>query len=394
MALVLVTLRPIGGQIGGRFDAGGPPPLALAETTASPERPSSPAIPQADHREATVGLEVIPVAGGFRFELRTPSFQLLPVGDSGRQALRLPEGVPASGPPGAPDLDAVVRVIDGVPGHLPRVTVRESEFEDMEGVVLAPRATASGQGSDASIHNAPGHWPPVIAEVQQFQVDGRPKVRIEFRPVRYNPTARSLRHHRRISGTVAFQPVDDILPREERLALKTASSATEVADNCDCAERVTRGHDLLPEPLEPEDFQRRWSGEPSGSCLKLLVRTQGVYRVTRANLATVLGAVTPADFAVARLYTRDREVPILMEGTNSFLFYGEGIRSLYTDENAYFVGFGGPGATRPFHARWSQPRGGRRDRGRGTDRAGELGLRARLHASVPPVGSPPTGLGS
>ena len=299
-----------------------------------------------------VDIEVTPLGGadgGRTVKVLTPNFSVANVPGHG-QAIKLPDGT-GNHTEGGPEIDGIVRIIDGRNGYLPRVTVHHTEFDDHGDFDLAPREGYTHDDEagwrldrrpDPAIYGTDAHWPPELVDVQQFKIDGETKVRLEYRPVQYNPVTRVLRHHRSIESEVTFEKIDFDKIREEKIRVKAASSATEVTDNCDCAERITLERDILPTPLTAGDFQRRWSGEASAACIKLSIRAQGVYRVRQSDLSAKFG-VGAGDFANARLYTRDREVPILMQGS-SFLFYGEGVRSLHTDENAYFIGFGGPGA--------------------------------------------------
>lgn len=340
-----------------------PPPPAAEASVAEPEEnmAASPKVGPAFAVDpgtstsfgnaGTIGIKVTPLAGDAQsVKVHTPGFEVAELPGLGH-LLQIENGTGAIKPKDSPDLPAVVRLIEGKNGYLPRVTVNGSTHEDYEGMNVVPREAfhadedggfVAARRPNPDIYGSDEFWPPQLVDVQQFQVDGKPVVRLEYRPLQYNPVSGKVRHHETIDSTVTFEKIDFDRLAEQKAAFSLVSSATEVTDSCDCAERTTLEDDILP-PMDnlPTDFERRWSGAPSGACIKINVREQGIYRVNRATLTSQFG-ISAGDFANARVYTRDREVPIKME-SSSFIFYGEGIRSFYTDDNAYFIGFGGPG---------------------------------------------------
>jgi len=308
-----------------------------------------------------VSLKVTPLSGGaMSIKIHTPGFNASNMEEG--LVLRLKDGQVNSDKDAlsGPDLPAVVQTYQGVEGMRPVVRILNTDSITHEGMDVAPRKSwhrddetgefFEGRIADANIFGVDALYPANIVDVQEIKARDSHVVRVAYRPLQYNPVDGTVTQHKAIDSVLEFVPI------EEKSSVEFASSATVVADDCDCGGRITLEEDLLP-PMNgaPSDFASRWSGQPSGACVKIRIREQGMYRLTRANL--IASGVAASDLVGAniRMYTRDREIPITVStsgafGSSAFVeFYGEGLRSNYDHANAYWLGFGGPGAPKRFN---------------------------------------------
>jgi len=308
-----------------------------------------------------VSLKVTPLSGSsMNIKIHTPGFDASNMEEG--LVLRLKEGQVNSDKDAlsGPDLPAIVQTYPAVEGMRPVVRILNTDTVKHDGMDIAPRLTwhlddetgefFEGRLADSNIYGADALYPANIVDVQEIKARDSHVVRVAYRPLQYNPVDGSVTHHKAIDSVLEFVPI------EEKSNVEFASSATVVADDCDCGGRITLEEDLLP-PMNGDagDFASRWSGAPSGACVKIRIREQGVYRLTRANLEAA--GVARADLIGGniRMYTRDREIPITVSTAGAFgasayvEFYGEGLRSNYDHANAYWLGFGGPGAPARFN---------------------------------------------
>jgi len=308
-----------------------------------------------------VSLKVTPLTGGsMGIKIHTPGFNASNMEEG--LVLRLKDGQVNSDKDAlsGPDLPAIVQTYQGVEGMRPVVRILNTDSVEHDGMDVAPRLSwhkdeetgefFEARIPDSGIFGADATYPANIVDVQEIKARDSHVVRVAYRPLQYNPVKGTITHHKAIDSVLEF------LPREEKSNVEFASSATVVADDCDCGGRITLEEDLLP-PMEgdPSDFASRWSGEESGACVKIRIREQGMHRLTGANL--IASGVAASDLVGAnlRMYTRDREIPIsvstsgVFSPTDRIEFYGEGLRSNYDHANAYWLGFGGPGTPARFN---------------------------------------------
>ena len=93
---------------------------------------------------------------------------------------------------------------------------------------------------------------------------------------------------------------------------------------------------------EPASLERQWS-IAAGSAVKIEVRKDGWYRVTRSQLERA-----GANFTVPgrlRLYAHGREVPMLVD-RGGVEFYGQGLDTPSTDTRTYWLVRGASGGLR------------------------------------------------
>jgi len=349
---------------------------ATAATEAEPAKTDDATDTSADNAAPTVSVKgtegahdfaVEVIGGGQKVSLSTPNFEML----------QLPEGVSIRiegkqglfGPEGAPDLPIKVSSLQGKAGYRAVVKIITTEYEDYEDVDMAPRGNYHRTwDNDIMDHGEPifarvpnndvygkdAFWPPSLADVSEMKSQDDHIVRVEYRPLQWNPETKTLRHHKSIEAVVSFEPI-------EKTAFKAAegdfgvnfvsdpNSGTDMITNgCDCAERFTLHETYLPDNVAgPADFKQRFPGLDKGICGKILVNNTGIQRVTRTEL--IQAGVGPSTIIGGniRMYTRDQEIAIFVSTSGSFgssdfiLFYGERHESFYTEDNAYWISFDG-----------------------------------------------------
>lgn len=108
----------------------------------------------------------------------------------------------------------------------------------------------------------------------------------------------------------------------------------------------------------PSESAQPWSPQrlaPEGKWLRLTVDTDDVYRLTHNQIEAAGFQASTIDPANVRLYSRGRQVPTLLTGPESrrftadtnLVFYGQGSRSAYSTERAYWAWLDAPAASAP-----------------------------------------------
>jgi hypothetical protein len=120
--------------------------------------------------------------------------------------------------PGAPDVPVFARTIPGIAGHVARVRVTRIEQEDFTNVLVAP---AEAHEPDYADPEKPGlktvraasdpaytidaFWPADLIAVQEASMGTQKFVRIECRPIQYNPASHTVRFNREIDAELWFE---------------------------------------------------------------------------------------------------------------------------------------------------------------------------------------------
>lgn len=117
---------------------------------------------------------------------------------------------------GLPDLPRLARVLPVDDGRPIRIRSVESRHEDVEGVDVAPVKTEKRTGFEKietevtqyerreSVYKQTGFWPGELLELQEAWMGTQKLVRIECRPVQYNPATKTLRFHNAIKAVLEF----------------------------------------------------------------------------------------------------------------------------------------------------------------------------------------------
>lgn len=118
--------------------------------------------------------------------------------------------------PGAPDVPVVATAVPCAARGAPVVRILETQPEDVTNTVIAPaqRWVVDPESSspvpvpvrarDESLYALPAFWPAELADVKVAMMGTQGLVRIECRPVQYNPVTGTVRVHRRMRGVVEF----------------------------------------------------------------------------------------------------------------------------------------------------------------------------------------------
>jgi hypothetical protein len=142
------------------------------------------------------------------------------------RSLEIPEGriysVPgqvASPPGGYPDVPLLARTIPGMAAYTPVVAEATSVYIDIRDVEMAPAENVTYQSANdgetvrhasrsrlAAIYEQAGFWPDALVGIQTAMMGTQPYIRIEARPVQYDPIERKARIHSVIRGQLNLVP--------------------------------------------------------------------------------------------------------------------------------------------------------------------------------------------
>lgn len=118
--------------------------------------------------------------------------------------------------PGAPDVPVLATAVPCAARGAPVVRILETQPEDVTNTVIAPaqRWVVDPESSspvpvpvrarDESLYAVSAFWPAELADVKVGMMGTQGLVRIECRPVQYNPVTGTVRVHRRMRGVVEF----------------------------------------------------------------------------------------------------------------------------------------------------------------------------------------------
>ena len=155
-------------------------------------------------------------------EIVVPGFAAVPVPEG--LVLRV-AGQDASVQPGGPDLPMLVKLLPGVPGYKARLRVLDSASEDIASVSVAPAtgwAVADPESPkpkllprrtrDASIYASPGFWPAEPLRLDEAWMGTQKWIRIEFRPIQYDATTRTVRFFRDMKAQIELEREEVVQP--------------------------------------------------------------------------------------------------------------------------------------------------------------------------------------
>lgn len=121
--------------------------------------------------------------------------------------------------PGAPNLPRLVRVIPGKPGFRAALRVLAEEFDERPAPDVAPVAARKSSFEaddryrhvlqwerDPAVYGRDAFWPSERLSVDQALMGTNAYVRIECRPLTWNPATRKLRLYKRIVAELSFVP--------------------------------------------------------------------------------------------------------------------------------------------------------------------------------------------
>lgn len=312
---------------------------------------------RADGQAADFKVEPLEGSAETRLELALPDLVLEAVPEG--FAVRMP-GESRHFQKGVPDLPVISRVVEGRPGLRPRVELVHGSFRDIPAMDVAPMPwntlVAGMDGSeesdtvreeDPAIFGADAFWPADLVKVEEARQRGKSLVRLAFHPVQYQPRTGTLRYYEHMSARLTFEPAT----QESAITVESASvpAPPPSSDPCDCPDW---GWQTVV-PASPSgvasEFAVRRAGASVDAIYKFTIATNGLYRILGSTLTAA--GVPPASLVGSqiRVFCRDREVAVttstegVMGPSDWILLYAEGLQGLYTDKNAYWIGFGGTG---------------------------------------------------
>lgn len=258
-------------------------------------------------------------------------------------------GAPSPERFGSPLLPEYTVLLAVPAGTVPRMDPVEIE-EQPVGVEAPPGVPARGPGEPETVvrpfrGRELGNGPPVLpAEVQPLGVARHVNLaRLVLRPARFLPDSRRWVALRRARVRVWFAPSGEDL--EEDSAAR--GDAMDEAIGASVANPSALSVSLVSQPSSAGGSPRSDSiPEPEPSVmapLKILVRKDGLYRVTRADLLAAGVDPTGVDPATFVLTNRGVEVPIEVTGASdgsfdagdAIRFYGQAIGGEETWDNVY-----------------------------------------------------------
>ena len=130
--------------------------------------------------------------------------------------LRVP-GQSADAQAGGPDLPALAQMLPGVRGYRARGVVTGVSYEDVPGIRVAPAATwtvveenrlaipTPTRTPNAAIYNATNFWPTELLRVQEAWMGTQKWIRMEVRPVQYNPATKTVRWYKELKANLVLE---------------------------------------------------------------------------------------------------------------------------------------------------------------------------------------------
>ena len=259
---------------------------------------------------------------------------------------------------GVPDVPELSTVIDGRDDLQAQIEIIDAVFRDVEDMEIAAAlwqsldvgqdgstVQTSGRNPNPDIYGADAFWPTDLVTVDEARQRDRHLVRLGFNPVQYNPVTRTLRYYERINARVRFVPQ----ATDGALEVTAANTPVPPADPCVC--QSWDQDFVVPESPNgiASEFAVRRAGEEVDAIYRFTVTEPGVYRI-RGSAMTAAGV--PASALIGsqvRLFCGEREVALwtntsgAMGANDWIMFYADGLDGFETDENVYWLGFGGTG---------------------------------------------------
>ena len=150
-----------------------------------------------------------------RFSIDCAGFSAVEV--TGGHSLRIP-GQVSSAKPRTPDLPRLAKLLPGIKGARPVLTVQGKDPTNVMNVVVASaegfrlddpakstRSLRPYRQPDVNIFGKNEFWPDELGSVELAGIGTQIVVRVECFPVQYNPEARTIRFFRRLEGVLRFE---------------------------------------------------------------------------------------------------------------------------------------------------------------------------------------------
>ncbi|MFQ5676134.1 MAG: C25 family peptidase propeptide domain-containing protein [bacterium] len=267
-----------------------------------------------------------------------------------------------AGQPMLPETAALLLVPNGA---YTKVTVLESQFEEIPGIFAGPVPVTDQQTQsenrvfqyeeDSSIYQQDSYWPgnlAILTDIKTFR--GQKVARIQVNPVQYNPIQRTLRVYKRLKIQVTFDetPKPGLKTYRRRAPLQEKHFDTSLFLNY-------RALESLPPDLSlsSKSLVQSWYN-PQFSYYKLYLDKEGIYSLDYNDLANAGIPVESLDLTRLKIFNQGEDIPIWIAGPvgptfasgNILYFYADRLKGedtfydLYTDTNVFWLtDDGGPG---------------------------------------------------
>ncbi len=162
---------------------------------------------------------VIPAseASGGRISVTFTGFSMVAV--EGGYSLQIPDTA-SSAKPGSPDVPPIAKLIPGVPGYRPALSLRGSDPTNLTGFAVAAavgyrvnepeggaRSLKPFRLADPILYAQNQFWPENLGRVEEAWIGTQKVMRVECFPVQYNPVTKTIRFFRRLDGELTFKPL-------------------------------------------------------------------------------------------------------------------------------------------------------------------------------------------
>ncbi len=269
-------------------------------------------------------------------------------------------GMTPSAEPGAPQLPQIGALIGLPPTGSPSLRILEATQERMSlshpiypvpapvpvrAQTRQPPTPAFRFSMDETLYHRDALYPTHVVDVSEAGwLRDRRLARVMFHPLRYNPIRGELEVTRRLVVEVRFH------------ASQEAAAITNNGQTFSAFEGVLRGallnHDRAQDwrvapPVQASATALNTPATQPGST-KITVDTDGLYRLTYADLQAAGLPVDALDPRTFQLFQGGQEIAIHVPGQSdgrfdpddSLLFYGQAPRSRYTAHNIYWLRYG------------------------------------------------------
>jgi len=263
---------------------------------------------------------------GITLELRTDGFEAASMESQGEyfERLRIWQYIHGlTDEVGKPELPVKGVLLDLPQGKSASLEVLETEDETLGGYRIYPvpeKLADEGGGTsrvgevfqiDEAAYSEEGFYPGEVALLgETYTVRDQKKVQVLFHPLSFNPALGELLHRKRIRVRIHYE-------------------------DSQLSALMTQGVVVGPTTLA-------WAPPTDGSAYKILVSQEGIYRLTRSDLAAATGVAEGSlDLYQIRLYNLGEEVAIRVSDDGEYIdFYGRAPDTAYAKyarDNVYWL---------------------------------------------------------
>jgi len=298
-------------------------------------------------------------------EMRVNHYTIEPVSVNGEQYQRiLIDGASRTTLPGAPETPEYNALV-GLPTTTGiTLNVLEAEYETISKTWLNPtpyivlddsglavwevsRSTQRCARNEA-IYGHDSFWPAAPARLgKSGYIRDQAVAKIEFSPVQHNPVRHEIRIYRRLVVEIVWPPVKQPLMsnRQDSGPLLGGWLQNTLINPLPLATYATGAHVSGQRAVVAEEAEQAFHQAQITPALKILVRLDGIYRLTYNDLADAGFRPGSVDPRMLRITNGGTEIPMLVEGEgdgtfdgeDAVLFYGSAMNDAYTNTNVYWL---------------------------------------------------------